>query len=535
MRARRRDSSFEAAVNIKRWTMLALLGVAPLGLGAFGTPGHVRVEARDGQGGWVEVGRLAYDLEESTQSLRLPAELAQPNLELRLSPVDGDETQFDALRLKADGRAVAAKSLTRISDGKDLRAKLARKDRDVEEMHGQTLDAVYSIPKHAQVLTVELAARASFTKDLAAAPFQIWDRNKPWSLNAKPGAHLEFATGKLVSGSGHPSAPILGGFKVKGDRLVANVEFCLDNDPGDDDYATVVAFDDKGGQKQFRVSDAERRWGKTEMRYGKGSAWEHRGYDFSIPLAELPRRADGSLGLGLLAYGTCNLGIDYGMYSIDGGSFVAGSNVTITANGYAVGYDTAFANTTLTGSSTAYLLDASGNTLEQQTTPFSFQTGYCSPEVQVQFCFPTYCAGYYSVIGSFDVTGDTVTANNFNVFGGSPVFASLTLTGSYCEAWPTVVPTKVPTQTPEAVVSGGGGAVVFGPVPAARGEDIHMASPEGAVVNVDIYNIAGERVVVSDGMVNGGVIHTGGLAKGVYLVRAALVGGPTVWKKIVIH
>lgn len=228
---------------LRRLSLLLIPSLALASAPEHGLPGHVRVELRTPQG-WVELARPAFDLQQSTQTFSAPAPAGQALLRLRLSAPDNDETQVDWLDLDG-GRLVDA-----AAGGQDARLKMAALDHDVAEIHGAPLLLTLAAPRDGKPLRFHLAARPSNNASIPKRPFHLGAGNLvgaqagaggPIRLDAVEGAEARIDTGRIQSGSGHPAAAILARLKVRDGRLQGRLDFGPDNDPGDDDYAAIVA------------------------------------------------------------------------------------------------------------------------------------------------------------------------------------------------------------------------------------------------------------------------------------------------------
>jgi len=105
-------------------------------------------------------------------------------------------------------------------------------------------------------------------------------------------------------GSGHPESPIYGWIGDDGTYFYAVMDVTGDNTlDGTKDYAKVYAKT-REGVREFKITTAEERWGKAGFQYTDKVAWEHKVYEFAIPLAEIAPAGSGPLQLAFAAYGT---------------------------------------------------------------------------------------------------------------------------------------------------------------------------------------------------------------------------------------
>lgn len=110
-----------------------------------------------------------------------------------------------------------------------------------------------------------------------------------------------------VPGTGHPPADTCGWVFNDDHYLYVAIDFASDNTmDGTKDYAAVYVRTDKG-VRTFKVSVPEQEWGTPGFTYTPRVAYQHKVYEFRIPLEDmgLSRASNSvSLELGFAAYGT---------------------------------------------------------------------------------------------------------------------------------------------------------------------------------------------------------------------------------------
>ena len=107
-------------------------------------------------------------------------------------------------------------------------------------------------------------------------------------------------------GSGHPQAPTYGWVRNDTTHLYVAIDFTSDNTvDGDKDYAAVTV-NLAAGPRRFPVSVPHQTWGRPGFTYTDRAGWQHKVYEFAIPLAELgvTPGTQPSLQLAFEAYGT---------------------------------------------------------------------------------------------------------------------------------------------------------------------------------------------------------------------------------------
>jgi hypothetical protein len=130
-----------------------------------------------------------------------------------------------------------------------------------------------------------------------------------WLSTAEP-----FHQAYSPTGSGHPAGVTFFWVRHDADHLYVAVDFTSDNTrDGDQDYAKVYIRNETVLQ-EFKVSEGENRWGKTAFTYTDKVPYQHKTYEFKIPLQEIGRtdgREAKELQLAFAAYGTVSAPGDY--------------------------------------------------------------------------------------------------------------------------------------------------------------------------------------------------------------------------------
>ncbi len=547
--------------------LLALFSRANAMKALIGTPGHAIVEALADNGQWMEVGQLSFNLTPSKQKLDFPAALfgKSTELKLRITQPDNDESQYDYIALEADGVLMKPRALLHQETNESLIKKLAKVDHDVAEMHGQTLIGQWPKSARARSLTLTLMGRSSKTSDLPFSPFTLYDQKKsqqtksfvPYTFSAKPGSTLNFKTEKLDTNSGHPSAPIAVNMVIEKDRLKGHLDFGPDNDPGDDDFASILAFGDKGEVRKFKVTPLDSHWGQAQWAYSPLVPWQHMRFDFNIPLNELPQRGDGKVAIAFLAYGTCGYSITNGTGSLDcyngeedcwtGSNWYANVASSSTPTSFSVPVGTPlwfYINTKMVTGTTTFptgtpinvtmilkMYNASNTLVYTSTITDSFTAPSPGGTIWLPcdgFTYTPSCSGTFKIKGSASIAGDTNTADDM----GIPYQPELDMTvtgGSPCY---TDTPTPIPAPK-----------IIMAPVPVKAGQPVCMYfnnTPSSAKWTV--YNTAGEVVAVLNFSGPAKQCWDTGAAKlapGLYWIEIKVVNADssmyTEWKRIAIQ
>jgi len=118
----------------------------------------------------------------------------------------------------------------------------------------------------------------------------------------------------FVIGSGHPRSATYGWVGDDGRFLYVALDFTADNtsDPGKDYGALLVRT--ANGVRELRVTSADTRWGQGGFEYTPRVGWEHKVYEFAVPLEELGLRPGDEASLAFALYGTASA---YVWFSVD--------------------------------------------------------------------------------------------------------------------------------------------------------------------------------------------------------------------------
>jgi len=103
--------------------------------------------------------------------------------------------------------------------------------------------------------------------------------------------------------SPHPDGYTYGWLHCDGNYLYAAVEVTADNTPDEQDWGALYVMVD-GGLEEFRVTPADSQWGASGFQYSSPVVYQHRVYEFRIPLSEIDARIGDEIHYGFGCYGT---------------------------------------------------------------------------------------------------------------------------------------------------------------------------------------------------------------------------------------
>jgi hypothetical protein len=172
-----------------------------------------------------------------------------------------------------------------------------------------------------------------FTYELGANLGKLSLKGKPGEIGAMVPFFKEFS----LAGTGHPSAFTYGWVMNDDKFLYVAIDFTGDNtEDGNKDYTKV--FVKIGGKvKEFKLSEDQLKWGKPTFTYTDKVAYEHKYYEFRIPLEEVGGKENKNLELAFSAYGTCAPTLNpvgpYSFGNVNVGSSSAPVSVTVSGCG----------------------------------------------------------------------------------------------------------------------------------------------------------------------------------------------------------
>jgi hypothetical protein len=248
------------------------------------------------------------------------AGLAGETARIRLEKVGGGSGHIDSIAL--DGRA------PRAAAGADL-AKASRIDDDVVDATAGPVEFEFAGPFGDSVV-ISLCARIEPVV-ISKVPFQFPAHNTFRPMTERSAFYtyeLGSREGKLTVdgeiageglgrplfdeyipvGSGHPQGSTLAWVRDDGEHLYVAMDFTPDNTmDGNLDYAKVYAKT-TDGLREFAVSVKQREWGSPGFTYTDKVEYQHKIYEFEIPLAEVAdsKEAGTPLLLAFAAYGTAS-------------------------------------------------------------------------------------------------------------------------------------------------------------------------------------------------------------------------------------
>ena len=264
---------------------------------------------------WQQAGSLSFDRFFRERTLDITNEFGvrssafesgkDKKITIRLMQKGGGAAHIDSVILNG----AAPQEVAGIQQGVK---KLGKKDFDVVDAYAKSIDLVF--PATGKAKTLSLTARVEGTK-ISTTPFHFPAENlyRPMTEQARFYTY-GLGSGSMKTplfnefsrtGSGHPSGFTYGWVWNDDKNLYVKIDFTPDNTmDGNKDYAKVYVKTG-AGLKEFKASALENRWGRPSFTYTDKVPYQHKVYDFSIPLRDLGSKDEKhELQLAFAAYGT---------------------------------------------------------------------------------------------------------------------------------------------------------------------------------------------------------------------------------------
>jgi hypothetical protein len=282
------------------------------------TNGEYVVSAfRDGQ--WKEAGRLGYDMFLKEKSLDLSSVLAEDGpVAVRIVQEGGEAAHLDSVFLGGE-----TPQSVNFND-ELLLEKLSKKDLDLINVTPEGIELIFPANRSSNIIFVTGRIEG---ENISKEPFNFPKENnfRPIDKNSKfytyklgsvlkslevDGNIAEVAGTKpffkeyCVPVTGHPEGFTYGWVMNDEEYLYAVIDFTPDNTmDGDKDYSKLYVKTN-AEVTEFKVSVPETNWGSPGFIYTDKVGYQHKVYEFKIPLSAIGYGSGDSIQLSFSAYGT---------------------------------------------------------------------------------------------------------------------------------------------------------------------------------------------------------------------------------------
>ncbi|MEK3911830.1 S-layer homology domain-containing protein [Paenibacillus sp. FSL H7-0331] len=274
-------------------------------------------------GVWIEQGSLPYGRFVSEKSLQLNGTQADEPALIRVLQQGGGKSHLDSVLLGIQSPIeVNGDTATSVR-------KLAAADQDLINVEVSGMILKFASGNPSSILKIDARVEPEV---ISTIPFHYPTSNlyKDFDLNSEYYTYpINSSRGNLVMDgqineislqapffqqytvpdSGHPDGVTYGWVWNDDENLYVVIDFTPDNTfDGDADY-TKVYVKTNSGVKEFKVSVPETTWGQQFFTYTDKVSYQHKVYEYQIPLTNLEIAADQTeLQLGFAAYGTAAAG-----------------------------------------------------------------------------------------------------------------------------------------------------------------------------------------------------------------------------------
>ncbi len=282
---------------------------------------------------WRKVGELSYDKYFKDRSLKISPVKSMPTLKVKIEQVGGGASHIDSVFI--NGKPP-------VDSGSINLKKISKREFDVIDATQIPVILTFDLSAiPSEKLSLSLVGRIE-SENISKTPFlfPVKNMHKPISNKMRFYTYrLGSAKGKFtingelddeklgkpffneyyIVGSGHPQGQTFGWVRDDGKYLYVAIDFTSDNTlDGDVDYTKVITKVNNT-VKEFKLTVPDQRWGKAGFTYTDKVVYQHKVYEFAIPLDEFAIPLDEfgvipghnlnrSIELAFTAYGTASAG-----------------------------------------------------------------------------------------------------------------------------------------------------------------------------------------------------------------------------------
>ena len=290
---------------------------------------------------WTYQGELSF---RDYETVELPLSHGAGTFTLRLTQHGHDSAYVDYVAVKKGDRLYEPVTAMNLDSGANISYKLVAPDYDVCDAWESTLELTWdSVPADT---TFVMRAMEEDLGPGHGSPFYYpllrEGRTLSYTLANDGGIVVDGMLDESQEpsfrvfwspDSPHPEGYTYGWLHADDQYLYAAVEVTADNTADEEDWGALFVLVN-GELREFRVAPAETAWGQIGFQYTSAVPYEHRIYEFAIPLSILNAQIGDALDYGFGAYGTAAIhyaGI--GLESYSDSNTLTGNRVTDNENG----------------------------------------------------------------------------------------------------------------------------------------------------------------------------------------------------------
>jgi hypothetical protein len=288
-----------------------LVGMTPRALAGQDSDGGSYDVLAFKNGEWQLQGRLSFS---DYETRRLPLDNGAGQLRIRLTQHGHDGAFVDYLALERGTATFAPASAINVGSSASVLTKVRSPEYDVCDAWNSTLEVVWeNAPDNA---TLVMRAMEEDIGEGHGVPLYYPRIQQGETLsytlvndgNISVDGLLQESTEPDFTvfwqpDSPHPDGYTYGWLHSNEDFLYAAVEVTADNTADEEDWGALYLVVD-GEMREFRVTDDQEQWGVSGFQYTSSVAYEHRVYEFRIPLNEVAASMGAQIRYGFGCYGT---------------------------------------------------------------------------------------------------------------------------------------------------------------------------------------------------------------------------------------
>ncbi|MBI3562427.1 MAG: PD40 domain-containing protein [Gammaproteobacteria bacterium] len=269
---------------------------------------------------WQERGVLHYGMyyQEKRVDLSKYLQASGGKYRVRLHQVGQEAAHVDDVSLVVDGRRLAPVSALHLGTQQDILNKVVARDNEVAALHEAEMEVAWDVQPGARIELALGANEESFSKRTDLIPFSypaeagrvynyVVSGDRPMVVDGKQTAqdNLIDPLFKVYSrpNTGHPASNVYGYVQSDAQYLYAALDFTVDNDEDDSDWADL-RINTKNGWKTYRVTAKDSTNGMVAFVQTGKVSYTHKYYEFKVALTDIGASIGDTLEIAFHAYGS---------------------------------------------------------------------------------------------------------------------------------------------------------------------------------------------------------------------------------------
>jgi subtilase family serine protease/flagellar hook assembly protein FlgD len=264
---------------------------------------------------WADRGALHYGKDFGTDSIDLSGHLpdADGEYKFRIQQIGREEAQVDAIRIRGIDKI---DSVVNLADGTNITDIVSRSDHRLAEVWQQTLEVRFTASASVKPV-VSMQAREASLSRYSVKPIDfpkqryLVDGNNTINVDGEFSEQEKKSTYQFREiarpNTGHPSNYVTGYLGSDKSYLYAALDFGVDNTfAGTEDWAAVEILT-KDGWKRFEINHTDQHYGTVGVVTNALIPYEHKYYEFKIPLSQANAKVGDAINVRFSAYGSAGI------------------------------------------------------------------------------------------------------------------------------------------------------------------------------------------------------------------------------------